>query len=41
MKSLAWYYPRDLDEAILLLQEPGVVPHGGGTGLLRTGPGPL
>lgn len=39
MKSLAWYYPRDLEEATLLLQEPGVVPHGGGTGLLRTGLG--
>lgn len=39
MKTLAWYYPRDLEEAILLLQEPGVVPHGGGTGLLRTGLG--
>jgi len=41
MKTLAWYYPRDLEEATLLLQEPGVVPHGGGTGLLRTGLGHL
>lgn len=37
MNTLAWYYPRDMEEATLLLKEPGVVPHGGGTGLLRTG----
>jgi len=37
VKTLVWYYPRDMEEVSLLLQEPGVVPHGGGTGLLRTG----
>jgi len=37
MKNLTWYYPTTLDEANGLLAEPGVVPHGGGTGLLRAG----
>ena len=39
MKELTWYYPTRLEEAADLLRDPGVVPHGGGTGLLRTGLG--
>jgi len=37
MKNLTWYYPTTLKEATALLAEPGIVPHGGGTGILRTG----
>lgn len=37
MRELKWYYPRKLEEVVELLREPGVVPHGGGTGILRTG----
>ena len=37
MSTLAWYFPRSMEEATLLVREPGIVPHGGGTGLLRTG----
>ena len=37
MKNLTWYSPETLEEATDLLKEPGIVPHGGGTGILRTG----
>lgn len=30
-----WYYPRTVDEALSLLKKGEVVPHAGGTGLLR------
>ena len=39
MKELTWYYPTRLEEATDLLRDPGIVPHGGGTGLLRAGLG--
>ena len=32
-----WYFPTELKEVPPLLKKEGVVPHGGGTGLLRTG----
>jgi CO/xanthine dehydrogenase FAD-binding subunit len=41
MKELTWYFPTRFEEVVELLREPGVVPHGGGTGLLRTGLGRL
>jgi len=37
MKNLTWYYPETLEEVADLLKEPGLAPHGGGTGILRTG----
>ena len=37
MNNLTWHYPENLDEVAHLLKEPGLVPHGGGTGILRTG----
>jgi len=37
MEKLRWYFPEKLDEAVELLKEDGVVPHAGGTGLLRRG----
>lgn len=37
MKALTWYYPTSLEEAAELVRQPNVAPHGGGTGLLRTG----
>ncbi len=33
--KLKWYYPRSLEELPALLDKPGVLPHGGGTSLLR------
>ena len=37
--SLTWYVPRELREVPDLLAREGVVPHGGGTLLLRGGVG--
>jgi len=31
----AWYYPKTIDEALLLLKKGEIVPHAGGTALLR------
>jgi CO/xanthine dehydrogenase FAD-binding subunit len=36
MQELTWYYPESLDEIPDLLGKEGVIPHGGGTGILRT-----
>ena len=35
MPEIVWYYPERLDEIPELLQQEGVAPHGGGTGLIR------
>ncbi len=35
MSPLEWYFPESVDEAAALITREGVVPHGGGTGLLR------
>ncbi len=35
MSPLEWYFPESVDEATHLIAQAGVVPHGGGTGLLR------
>ncbi len=35
MDSIRWYYPSTIDETVELLKLPGVVPHGGGTGIIR------
>ncbi len=35
MSEFQWYFPETLDEVIELLREPGVAPHGGGTGIIR------
>ncbi len=36
MKEIEWYFPRTLEEVIPLLKGDGIIPHGGGTGILRT-----
>ncbi len=35
MPEIVWHYPERLDEIPELLQQEGVVPYGGGTGLIR------
>lgn len=37
MEKLQWHFPKDLDEAAGLLGKKGVVPHAGGTALIRRG----
>jgi len=37
VEEIQWYYPESLDQLPELLAGEGVVPHGGGTGILRTG----
>jgi len=36
MKEIEWYFPQRLDELPALLMKRGVIPHGGGTGILMT-----
>jgi CO/xanthine dehydrogenase FAD-binding subunit len=35
--DVQWYFPRELSEVPALLAREGVIPHGGGTGILRGG----
>ncbi len=35
MEEFRWYYPNSIEEAVGLLELQGVVPHGGGTGIIR------
>lgn len=35
MKEIQWYFPEQLEELPPLLKKEGVMPHGGGTGILR------
>jgi CO/xanthine dehydrogenase FAD-binding subunit len=37
MKELCWYFPSSMDEVSTLLKKRGVIPYGGGTGILKTG----
>lgn len=36
MQDITWHYPETMDETCVLLQRDGTIPHGGGTGILRT-----
>ena len=35
MKEIKWYFPDNLKEVSALLKKDGVIPHGGGTGILK------
>jgi CO/xanthine dehydrogenase FAD-binding subunit len=37
MKELEWFYPENLEEVPALLGLKGALPHGGGTGILKSG----
>lgn len=37
MKTLQWYFPDSIDEALMLLEREKTVPHGGGTSLVNRG----
>jgi CO/xanthine dehydrogenase FAD-binding subunit len=37
MKEFVWYHPKKIEEAAELVQEDGVIPHGGGTWILMRG----
>lgn len=37
MKEIDWYFPKSLEEASKLLKQDGIIPHGGGTSILRSG----
>jgi CO/xanthine dehydrogenase FAD-binding subunit len=38
MSELQWFYPVTVEEAVELISREGVIPHGGGTGILRGNP---
>lgn len=35
MSELQWFYPDTVEEAVELISREGIIPHGGGTGILR------
>jgi CO/xanthine dehydrogenase FAD-binding subunit len=35
MREITWYFPETIEEAVSLLGREGVIPHAGGTGILR------
>ena len=37
MQEIRWYFPKTLEEVTGLLQEEGIIPHGGGTSILKGG----
>ena len=37
MNRIEWYFPETIDEAAALLARERTVPHGGGTGLVKSG----
>jgi CO/xanthine dehydrogenase FAD-binding subunit len=39
MKELEWFFPKDITQVPDLLSMKGAVPHGGGTGILKSGTG--
>jgi CO/xanthine dehydrogenase FAD-binding subunit len=39
MKELEWFFPEDLAQVPALMSMKGIVPHGGGTGILKSGTG--
>jgi CO/xanthine dehydrogenase FAD-binding subunit len=41
MSEIQWYFPETLEEAERILAQEGVLPHGGGTGILRGGFGQI
>ncbi len=36
MSEISWYFPRTIEEVNVLLEKDGVIPHGGGTSILRS-----